>query len=76
MRTIRLIAVSLLLVACGESDYDRDGYRKSSSYSSDEFDTQLNNASRCKSLSGEERRECLISYLGCAAVTGDSSCDD
>jgi hypothetical protein len=76
VKTIGLIAVSLLLVACGESDYDRDGYRKSSSYSSDEFDSQLNNAYSCNSLSGEERRECLISYLSCAAITRVITCDD
>ena len=70
------MVISFVMIGCGDSDYDSGGNRTSSSYSSSEFDSQLDKAEECRSLSGDEKQQCLIKHLGCAAVTGDTSCDD
>ena len=79
MKKLILIA-GLLLVACGppnSPDRDRDGNRTSMSYSDDEFSSNLELARQnCTQSDPKARKQCLISYLGCSAVTGDITCDD
>jgi len=59
------------------NDKDRDGNRTSLSYSEDEFDNNLTLARKnCTQSDAEAKKQCLISYLGCSAVTGDVTCDD
>ena len=79
MKNLIIIASLLLLVACGPDspDRDRDGNRTSMSYSDDEFSSNLELARQnCAQSGPKARKQCLISYLGCSAVTGDTTCDD
>ena len=79
MKHLIILASLLLLVACGPDspDRDRDGNRTSMSYSDDEFSSNLELARQnCTQSNPKARKQCLISYLGCSAVTGDTTCDD
>jgi len=79
MKNLIIIASLFLLVACGPNspDRDRDGNRTSISYSDDKFSSNLELARQnCTQSNPKARKQCLISYLGCSAVTGDTTCDD
>ena len=75
--TVALILISLGLYACENHERDKDGNRTSLSYSEKEFDNNLKLARQnCNQSDPEDKKQCLISYLGCSAVTGDVTCDD
>ena len=74
-----ILIVSLFTSCSNESshDRDRDGNRTSLSYSDDEWGTNLELAGKnCTQSNPEAKKQCLIGYLGCSAVTGDITCDD
>jgi len=75
-----LLVITLLITSCsneGNHDRDRDGNRTSLSYSEEEWDTNLDLARKnCTQGNPDVKKQCLISYLGCSAVTGDVTCDD
>ena len=79
MKHLIIFTGLLLLVACGPDSHDRDRYgnRTSMSYTDDEFSSNLKLARQgCTQSDPKARKQCLISYLGCSAVTGDITCDD
>ena len=75
-----IILIVSLFTSCSNEDShdrDRDGNRTTLSYSEEEWDTNLDLAGKnCTQSDPEVRKQCLISYLGCSAITGDVTCDD
>ena len=66
---LAVILIIGLLSSCGNND--------NGTSVSNEFDDNVTLARKnCTQSDAEEKKQCLISYLGCSAVTGDVTCDD